>query len=74
MKVPSKWATIVVRYGEKEKHLYADGDYSPGFFATEAEAQESAEAYCRHSPDIMVAVVKVERMLRTRFDFEMVKA
>ena len=74
-KVPSKWITIVVKYGEKGKHLYADTDFSTGFWATEAEAQMWAEGHCRYDQKAIVAVLKVDRLVKAKpVEFETVAA
>lgn len=73
--IPSKWAAITVEYGEKRKHLSADCESSLHFFATAAEADEWAKKHCAYDQKAIVAVLKIERLVKAApVVFEIVNA
>lgn len=74
--IPSKWVTIVVEYGEKQKHLYAETvDYPVCFWDTEDQAQKAAEDHCRFNQRAMVLVLRADRMVKARpVEFDSIKA
>jgi len=73
--IPSKWVAIVVQYGEGRKHFYMGRDTSPFFFATEAEAQNLAEAHCREHPKDAVLVLRVDRLVYAKpIEFDNIRA
>lgn len=74
-KIPSKWMAVVVHYGERGKHLYSDPDLSTNFFATEEEADKWAKNHCAYDQKAMVAILKVERLVKAApVTFEVVTA
>lgn len=62
--VPSKWMATVVEYGEKKGHLYVPIEHSQMFFATEAEADKWAKDQCAYDQKSLVAILKVDRLVK----------
>jgi hypothetical protein len=74
-KIPSKWMAVIVQYGERGKHLCSDPDVSPNFFATEEEADKWAKEHCAYDQKAIVAILKVERLVKAApVVFEVVNA
>ena len=75
MSIPERWATARVKWGEQQKHLYVDADYSIGLYVTEEEAQSVAEQHCKTDLTAMVLVFKIDRLVRAKpIAFESIKA
>ena len=68
MSMPSGWATVPVRYGEKRAHFYATSEDQEllGFHPTEERALAAARNECARNPDVMMAILKIEQVIKAK--------
>ena len=61
--IPTKWAIIQFDWGSGQKHIYSLSQWEVGYYATEAEARQSAKQMIQAGEAKMMAVLEVKALL-----------